>query len=94
LSDKLQLAVERAHRAKTILDDPLFEEAREHIESECFRLFQSVHPTDTDALQQIAGMRYLHTKYMAFMNRAVQDGKIAQLEIERKRKSLKDRIFG
>lgn len=85
MTDK-QTAIDRGHRAKRLLEDELFREASDHIESECFRLFKSSHPTDGEALAQIAGIQYLHTKYKAFLARAVQDGQIAQLEIERENK--------
>lgn len=94
--DKLQTAVDRGHRAQHILKDPLFAEASEHIDAECFRLFQSTHPTDAEALAQIAGISYLHTKYKAFLTRAVQDGKLAHMEIEResKLKKLARKVIG
>jgi hypothetical protein len=96
LTDKLQDAVNRGHRAKNILEDELFKEAAEHIDAECFRKFSEVHPTDVEALAQVAGIKYLHTKYKAFLTRAVQDGKLAQIEIEResKLKKLTRRTFG
>jgi hypothetical protein len=92
--DKLQTAIDRGHRAKNILDDALFAEASDHIDAECFRKFKEAHPTDTEALQQIAGIQYLHTKYKAFLNAALQDGKMASLEVERKKKSLRERLIG
>lgn len=86
--------IQRAHRARQIMSDDLFAEAKEHIESECFRLFKTVAPTDTEALQQIKAMQYMHEKYIAFFNRAIQDGKLAELEIERKKKTFKERLLG
>ena len=94
MSDKLQTAIDRGHRARNILEDELFKEASDHIDAECFRLFKSSHPTDTEALSQVAGIQYLHTKYKAFLNAAVQDGKLAQIEVERRKKGLKERLFG
>lgn len=94
MTDKLQHAITRGQRAKNILDDSLFAEASDHIDAECFRLFKSSHPTDAEALSQIAGIQYLHTKYKAFLKAAVTDGKMAQLEVERKKKTLKQRVFG
>jgi hypothetical protein len=94
--DKLQTAIDRGHRADRLLKDELFSEASEHIDAECFRLFKSAHPTDAKELAQIAGIQYLHTKYKAFLSAAVQDGKMAQLEVERqgKLKRLQQKVFG
>jgi hypothetical protein len=94
--DKLQTAVDRGHRAQNIVRDDLFVEAKAHIEAELFRLFKSATPTDTESLVQIKSMQYMHDKYVAFLHRAVQDGKIAQLEIERenKLKKLGRKVFG
>ena len=92
--DKLQKDIDRGHRAKNILEDSLFVEAKEHIESELFRLFKTVAPTDTDALQQIKSMQYMHDKYTAFLARAVQDGKVAQMTVKERQKTLKERVFG
>jgi hypothetical protein len=92
--DKLQQSIERGRRAAHILQDDLFKEAADHIDAECFRQFKTVHPTDAEALKQVAGIQYLHTKYKAFLSAAVQDGKLAQLEVERKKKTLKERVFG
>lgn len=86
MKDKLSDAINRGHRAQRILEDELFAQAAEHIDAECFRLFKATHPTDTEALKQIAGIQYLHTKYKAFLKAAVTDGKLAQIEIERESK--------
>jgi hypothetical protein len=68
VTDKLQTAIDRGHRAKNILNDELF--------TECL-------PDDERALRHIKAMQYFHTKYRAFLQRAVNDGKMAQLEVER-----------
>lgn len=86
MSDKLQHAITRGQRAKNIIDDSLFAEASDHIDAECFRLFKATHPTDAEALGQIAGIQYLHSKYKAFLKAAVTDGKMAQLQVERESK--------
>lgn len=82
--DKLENQVNRGARAESLLADPLFSEAREHIEAELYRLFKSAVPTDIEALAQIKSMQYMHDKYIAFLKTVVQDGKIAKLEVERK----------
>lgn len=80
MRDKLENAINRGIQA---LDSPLMSEAGAHIEAELWRLFKETAPTDTDALSQIKGMQYMHAKYLAFLNRVIQDGKMAKLEIER-----------
>lgn len=90
--DKLQTTIDRGHRAKALLADDLFAEAAEHIDAECYRLFKASHPTDAEALAQIAGIQYLHTKYKAFFTRVLTDGKMAQLELEHRKKTLKQRL--
>jgi hypothetical protein len=83
VTDKLQTAIDRGHRAKNILNDELFKEADAHIESEIFRKFAECLPDDERALKHIKAMQYFHAKYRAFLQRAVNDGKMAQLEVER-----------
>lgn len=79
-------AIKRARLARELQENPLMQEARDHIEAECWRLFKELKPTDTEALAQVSGMQYLHGKYAAFFRRVIDDGKLAQLEIERARK--------
>lgn len=84
----------KAARIKQILDDPIVIEAKEHIEAELWRTFKDVKPTDIEALKEIKAMQYYHVKYFAYFSRVLTDGKIATLEIERQKKSVKDRLFG
>ena len=74
--------------------DPVMIEAKAHIDAELWRLFRSTVPTDTEALSQVRGMQYMHDKYLAFLRQAIQDGKIARMDLERKKKSMKERLFG
>lgn len=94
MKDKLETAINRAAKAETIMADPVMIEAREHIDAELYRLFKATIPTDTEALSQIRGMQYMHTKYEAFLKQCITDGKLAKLELERRKKSLKERLFG
>lgn len=91
--DKTEQTIHRASRADALMTDPLMVEAKEHIEAELWRLFKSTVPTDTDSLAQIKAMQYMHDKYLAFFKQAIQDGKLARIELDRK-KTLKERIFG
>lgn len=86
--------IERGHKAGQLLDNEMFQEASKHVESEIFRMFEKVHPTDIEALSQIKAMQYMHGKYLAFLRNVIQNGNLAQLEIERKSKlaKLRDRF--
>ena len=94
MKDKLQHDIDRANRAEQIMNDPLMVEARETIEAELWRLFKSSVPTDFEALSQIKSMQYMHTKYEAFLKTCISDGKLARMELERKKKSLRERFLG
>lgn len=86
--------IARADRAKALLDNELLAEARQHIEAQLWAKFQEVAPDDTEALQHIKAMQYFHGKYFQFLAAAVQDGKLASLEVERKKKTLREKVFG
>lgn len=77
--------IAKAQRAKAIIEDPLMAEAAAHIEAECWRLFKSFAPTDTEGLAQVKAIQYMHDKYQAFLKRAIADGTMAKLDVERKR---------
>lgn len=82
----------RGQRAVELLADPLVVDAKAHIEAELWRQFQSTLPSDMEALAFIKGMQYLHVKYFAYFSAAVSNGKLAQLEIDRKKKTIRERI--
>ena len=92
--DKTQTAIDRAHKAQRILNDDLVKEANEHVEAELWRLFKEAKPSDKPALEEIKAMQYFHVKYWAYLQRVLTDGKIAQINLEAKKKSLKERVFG
>ena len=94
MKDKLQSDIERGQRAEQIMSDPLMVEAKLHIESELWRLFKSAVPTDFEALSQIKSMQYMHGKYEAFLKTCIQDGKLATMELDRRKKTLRQRMFG
>ncbi len=76
----------RGRRAEQLMNDALMKEATEHIEAECWRMFKELAPTDTEGMAQVKGMQYMHAKYIAFLNKAINDGKMARAEVERKKK--------
>ena len=92
--DKTETRISRGAKADSLMADPVMVEARAHIDAELWRLFKSTSPTDTDTLTQVRGMQYMHEKYLSFLRSAIQDGKLAALDLERKKKSMKERLFG
>lgn len=79
-------ALQRATRAKALVDDPLFKEASDHIEAECWRLFKTLAPSDIEGIAQVKAMQYMHDKYQAFLRKAMQEGTVVRLEMELERK--------
>ncbi len=90
----LDKSINRGLRADSLLKDQLITEAREHIEAELWRMFKEATPSDNESLAFIKGMQYFHAKYFAFFERAVNDGKMAKLNLENKKKTLKERFLG
>jgi hypothetical protein len=94
MTDKLQHDIERGERARLMLADPLVSEAREHIEAELWRLFKEATPADKTALEHIKAMQYFHAKYFAFFQQAITNGKLASINVDSRKKSLRERVFG
>ncbi len=90
----LEHDIDRGERAKRILGDELVIEAKEHIESELWRMFKETTPQDADTLKFVKSMQYFHGKYWAFFERAVTNGKLAQINAETRKKPLRERFFG
>ena len=90
----LDKEIQRGHRAKQILDDDLVKDARNHIEAELWRLFKETSPQETKTLEFLKAMQYYHSKYFAYFEKAITDGKIAQINLESKKKTIRERIFG
>lgn len=86
--------VRRAQKAANILGDDLVIEAKEHIEAELWRQFKQLAPSDEENLRFVKSMQYFHSKYFDYFKRVVEDGKMASLEIERKKKGIRERLFG
>jgi hypothetical protein len=77
--------IRRAKQAQAIFDDPIMQQAREHIDAELYRLFKVCAPTDLESLQQVKAMQYMHDKYLAFFKNVLNDGKVAQMQLEQAR---------
>jgi hypothetical protein len=94
VSDRLEKDIQRGQRAANLLADDLVREAFEHIEAELWRKFKELPPSATKDIEFVKGMQYLSVKFRAFFEQAVVNGKLASINLEAKKKSLRDRIFG
>lgn len=90
----LDADIRRGQEAERLLKHELLSGARGHIDAELWRLFREVKPDDLEALKHIKAMQYFHAKYFAFLERAVTDGKLAQINLQAKKKTLRERVFG
>lgn len=90
----LDTSIRRGREAERLLKHELLSGARSHIDAELWRLFREVKPDDLQALTHIKAMQYFHAKYFAFLERAVTDGKLAQINLQAKKKTLRERVFG
>lgn len=94
MSDKLDKDIQRGQRAASLLGDDLVREAFDHIEAELWRKFKELPPSATRDLEFVKGMQYLSVKFKAFFEQAVTNGKLASINLEAKKKSLRERVFG
>lgn len=94
MSDKLERDILRGQRAANLLDDDMVKEAFAHIESELWRKFKELPPSATKDLEFVKGMQYLSVKFRAFFEQSVINGKLASINLEAKKKSLRQRVFG
>lgn len=94
MTDKLAQDIARGEHAKNLLSDELIVGAREHMEAELWRLFKETKPSDTETLTFLKAMQYFHGKYFTYLEKFVIDGKLAAINLEAKKKTLRDRVFG
>lgn len=86
--------IRRGERAQALLADELIQEGFAHIEAELWRKFQELQPSDEKNILFVKHMQYIHAKYKAFFTQTIANGKIAQINLEAKKKSLRERVFG
>lgn len=92
--DKLETDIRRGLEAKRILEHDIVKEANAHMEAELWRMFKDTSPQDRETLEFVKAMQYFHGKYWAFLQQAVTNCKLAQISLEAKKKSLKERATG
>jgi hypothetical protein len=81
--------IERADRAKALLDNPILKDAFEAIEQETLRLLEQTH--DALAEQKLNLMFRLNRKYQNILKGYIETGKLAGFQLEQKRKF---KLFG
>ena len=86
--------IRRGLKAKEIVNNDLVVEGFAHIEAELFRKFQELSPSDEKSLMFVKHMLYMHGKYKEFFHQVMVNGKLAQVNLDAKKASIKERIFG
>jgi hypothetical protein len=81
--------IERADRAKALLDNPILKEAFEAIEAETLHLLEQTH--DEIAERKLNLMFRLNRKYQNILKGYIETGKLAAFQLEQKRKF---KLFG
>ncbi len=88
----LEEDIRRGKKAEEILKHELVQEAFAHIEAEMFRQFVELKPSDEKNILFVKHMQYVHGKYKEFFAQVIANGKIAQFNLEAKKKTLRERI--
>lgn len=80
--------VRRAERARRLLEDELVREAREQIERTLWETFKASPLRDVEGREKLRLMQDVSDKFFGYLAAVVQDGEMAKLEIESKKKGL------
>lgn len=84
----LEQDINRAQQAKFLLDNPIYQEAIEGVRSAIITAWSNAPIRDVDGQHELKLMLKLLTDLENNILRAVNDGKLAQIEIERQKKPL------
>ena len=90
----MEKEIQRGHRAKQLLEDDLMIEARQLIDAKLADQFRKCAPNDSDGLMHVRQMQYIHDKYWEFLTAVISNGKVAQINLGAKKKTLRQRVFG
>lgn len=90
----MEKEIQRGHRAKQLLEDDLMIEARQLIDAKLADQFRKCAPNDSDGLMHVRQMQYIHDKYWEVLTAVISNGKVAQINLEAKKKTLRQRVFG
>lgn len=82
----------RAVLARNIWNDPVMKEARAHIEATLLERFKAAPISDAEQLRWLRMLMEAHEVYGKFFQRVLNDGALAQVELDR-RKTLTERVL-
>jgi hypothetical protein len=91
---KLYEAQTRARRAQEWLDNQIYKESWEAARMAALAKLEELPLQDDAGRTEIHHMLSAMKKVRAYIERAVQDGKLAAVELEARKKTLKQRVFG
>lgn len=83
--DDLEKRDRRAQEAERIWASEIMKEAREHIEKALMKGFADTPLRDDEGLKRIRMLYEAHKAYESFFRAAIDDGKMARIEIKRSR---------
>ena len=83
--DELEKRDRRAQEAERIWSSDIMKEAREHIEKSLMKGFADTPLRDDEGLKRIRMLYEAHKAYESFFRAAIDDGKMARIEIKRSR---------
>lgn len=84
----LELDVTRAQQAKHLLDNPIYQESIKSVREAIIKAWSDAPIRDVDGQHELKLMLKLLNDLENNILRVVNDGKIAQIEIERQKKPL------
>lgn len=84
--------LERAQQAKQLLDNPVYREALESVRSAIVSAWSNAPIRDVEGQHELKLMLKLLTDLENNITRVVNDGKIAQIEIERQKTPIAEKV--
>lgn len=84
--------LERAQQAKQLLDNPVYQEAIENVRNAIVSAWSNAPIRDVEGQHELKLMLKLLTDLENNITRVVNDGKIAQIEIERQKTPIAEKV--
>ena len=84
--------LQRAERAKALLNDRLLKESLDSIEAEIIERWEACPARDKDGREELWVYYKTAKKFRGILAQVIEQGKVAEFELERK-KPLKDHIL-